>query len=87
MIGTGRTVFLNESMLNCDNIEDFKKDIFSKISSQKELFVEKLNEIMKENGYSQADIARLCGVSRASVLKWVRGSSALNHNVQQIQFL
>lgn len=74
MIGTGRTVFLNESMLNCDNIEDFKKDIFSKISSQKELFVEKLNEIMKENGYSQADIARLCGVSRASVLKWVRGS-------------
>lgn len=74
MIGTGRTVFLNESMLNCDNIEDFRKDIFSKISSQKELWISKLDEIMKENSYSQADMARLCEVSRATVLKWVRGS-------------
>lgn len=74
MIGTGRTVLLNESIMSCDNIDDFRKDIFSKISSQKDLFVEKLDEIMKENSYSQADIARLCGVSRATVLKWVRGS-------------
>lgn len=74
MIGTGKTVILNESIMSCDNIDDFREDIFSKISSQKELWVNKLAEIMQENNYSQADIARLCGVSRATVLKWVRGS-------------
>lgn len=71
---TGRTELVNDLLLSCDNIEDFKKDILKKMTDQKELWTEKINEILEVNNYSQSKLAQLCDVSRATVLKWVRGS-------------
>ena len=74
MVESGKTIYYNNEMFNCDNLEDFKKEIYSNLESQKDRWVKKIKEILDENKYSQADLARLCDVSRATVLKWVRGS-------------
>lgn len=74
MSGQGNTFFMNEAVLQCDNLEDFKEEIYSNLESQKQRWMDKINEILKSNDYSQAELARVCKVSKATVLKWVRGS-------------
>jgi len=74
MFTSGKTVLLNDIMSHCDNLEDFKNDIYTKIDNQKDRWSRKVAEILEINHYSQADLARLCDVSRATVLKWCRGS-------------
>lgn len=71
---TGKTTGLNEILMNCDNIEDFKADILDHLQSQRKRWISKIAEILESTGMSQADLARKCEVSRATVLKWVRGS-------------
>lgn len=71
---TGKTTQLNEILMNCDNIEDFKADILNHLQSQRKQWMNKIEEILESTGMSQADLARKCEVSRATVLKWIRGS-------------
>lgn len=70
----GLTRKLNDIMVNCDNLDDYKENIFRKLKSQKELWIEKINEILSTKNMSQSELAKRCGVSRSSVLYWVRGS-------------
>lgn len=74
MDNSNNTVMLNNILLHCDNLEDFKRDIYRNLESQKKRWADKVAEILEKNNYSQAKLAQLCGVSKATVLKWVRGS-------------
>lgn len=74
MPNTYDTIMMNDILLHCDDLEDFKKDIYKNLESQKKRWSVKISEILEKNQYSQARLAQLCGVSKASVLKWVRGS-------------
>lgn len=74
MFNSGSTMMLNDVMLHCDNLDDFKQDIYRKLDSQKERWINKIEEILTSKGYTKADLARLCGVSKASALKWAKGS-------------
>lgn len=71
---TGKTMRINDLLMNCDNIEDFKGSILVQLQSQKYLWLEKIQEILNATGISQSELAKRCDVSRATVLKWVRGS-------------
>lgn len=74
MLKSGKTTTINELMMHCDNIEDFKADILSRLTKWQEMWKSKINEIIAENNYSKSDIAKLCQVSRAAVLKWCNGA-------------
>ena len=94
------TGILKEKIINCDNLEDLKKEVLTNILTQKELWKEKINAIIEENHYTKSAFAELCGVSRITVTKWCNGSFpqsrelfirigfAANYNLQEMnQFL
>ena len=78
---SSNTMMLSNLMLHCDNLEDFKNDIYKNLEGQKERWSKKICEILESNNYSQAKLAQMCGVSKASVLKWVRGSVPQNREM------
>lgn len=67
-------------MGNCDNVEDLRNDILNRIKSQREIWIEKINLIIDQNGYTQSELAKLCGVSRVAVTKWCKGSLPQNRD-------
>lgn len=77
----GLTRKLNEIMVNCDNLDDYKENVYRKLISQKEKWIELINEILTTNNMSQSELAKKCGVSRTSVLNWVRGSIPQNRDM------
>ncbi len=72
------TVFMKEEISRCEDIEDLKNMVFPKIRSQQEEWSHKVNEIIKEKGFTKTKFADLCGVSRVSVDKWCKGSVPKN---------
>jgi len=56
-----------------DEIEAFQK-FLSHFPSESEAWKEKINQIIRDNHYTYAEIANLCGVSRTTVSKWCNGS-------------
>lgn len=72
------TVFIKEEIAKCEDLEDLKELVFPKIRTQQEEWSRKVNEIIKENGFTKSRFADLCGVSRVSVDKWCKGSIPKN---------
>lgn len=68
------TVFLKDAIIMCDNLDDLKNQILPMMNSQQEQWSRKVNEIIKENGYTKKEFAEKCGVSRVTVDKWCKGS-------------
>lgn len=77
----GMTQNVNNLLMNCDNIDDFKADILSKLTRQKSMWIDKINEILTDNNMSQSELAKRCGVSRSSVLYWTKGSIPQNRDM------
>lgn len=65
---------LNNELLQCDNLEDLKKEILPKLQEQRGAWKQKIEQIMQENHYSCKAMAALCKVSEPSVRKWCKGS-------------
>lgn len=76
--GELETVFIKEEIAKCEDLEDLKEMVFPKIRTQQEEWSRKVNEIIKENGFTKSKFAELCGVSRVSVDKWCKGSMPKN---------
>lgn len=65
---------LTNEVLQCDDLEEFRRNIISGITSQSELWKERINRIIRDNNYTVNSFARACGVSRPAVVKWCRGA-------------
>ncbi len=72
------TAFIREEIEKCENIEDLKAIVFPKIRTQQEEWSRKVNDLLREKGYTKTKFAELCGVSRVSVDKWCKGSIPKN---------
>lgn len=72
------TVFIKEEISRCEDLEDLKQMVFPKLRTQQEEWARKVNEIIRENGFTKSKFADLCGVSRVSVDKWCKGSIPKN---------
>ncbi len=59
---------------HCDSIEELKKEILPQLQSQRNLWKEKINQILSDTGYSCKQFAQLCQVSEPAVRKWRNGS-------------
>lgn len=68
------TKILWEQLLHCDELETFKKTFRAALQSESVAWQEKIQEIITRNGYTKAELATLCGVSRTAVSKWCNGS-------------
>lgn len=64
------TDVLYNSVIQQDNIEDFKKNVLAKIGIPKNDWINKINTIITDNQYSNAEFGKLCGVSPTMVRKW-----------------
>ncbi len=72
------TVFIKEEIARCEDLEDLKEIVFPKIRTQQDEWSRKVNDIIKEKGFTKSKFAELCGVSRVSVDKWCKGSIPKN---------
>ena len=72
------TVFIKEEIARCEDLEDLKEIVFPKIRTQQDEWSRKVNNIIKERGFTKSKFAELCGVSRVSVDKWCKGSIPKN---------
>lgn len=74
MNGQNPTKIIREQLSHCDEIETFKKSILPILQSESAAWKDKIQSIISINGYSKAEMAALCGVSRTAVSKWCSGS-------------
>ena len=72
------TEYIREEIARCEGIEDLKSRIFPLINTQKDQWAEKVNEILRETGYTKTTFAELCGVSRMTLDKWCKGAIPKN---------
>lgn len=76
--GNLETVYIREEIGKCEDVEDLKERIFPLIKTQQEQWVQKINEIITETGFSKKKFAEMCGVSRVAVNKWCNGAIPKN---------
>ncbi len=72
------TEFIKKEIEKCENLEDLKERVFPKLRTQRNEWSRKVNDIIKEKGFTKSRFAELCGVSRVSVDKWCKGSLPKN---------
>ena len=72
------TILIKEEIARCEGVDDLKEIVFPKLRTQQEEWSRKVNEIIKENGFTKSKFAELCGVSRVSVDKWCKGAIPKN---------
>lgn len=59
---------------HCDSIEELKEEILPQLRDQRNLWQEKIQQILSDTGYSCKQFAGLCRVSEPAVRKWRNGS-------------
>ena len=67
------TVALYDFVARSESIEEYR-DILERLADQKQNWIAIISSIMEEHGFSAKTMAELCGVSRQSVQKWLKGS-------------
>lgn len=67
------TGYLYDVVSRSEDIDEYKKLLYG-IADQKKEWIQIIDKIVKDNGYSAAELGRLCGVSRQAAQKWIKGS-------------
>lgn len=67
------TGYLFDVVSRLENIEEYKNLLFG-IADGKKKWIEIINEIVTENGYTATELGKLCGVSRQAAKKWMDGA-------------
>lgn len=65
---------LVEKIERCENVDDFKTEVIPLIKEEKEVWSEKIQEIIFDKGFTKVEFADKCNVSRVTVNKWCKGS-------------
>lgn len=73
------TVDLYDYVSRCESLDEFRSVLLS-LKSRQEEWTQKINEIINSNGYSESSLAKVCGVSRQSVHKWLLGAIPKNRD-------
>ena len=72
------TQYVKKQISDCKDEECLRDEILPLLKSQQEMWAQKVNEIICENGYTKKEFSELCGVSRVTVDKWCKGSIPKN---------
>ena len=66
---------------SCGDIGELKARLLPLLQSQRELWVEKIQQIISENNYSCSQLSELCKVSEPAVRKWRKGTLPQNRDM------
>lgn len=69
-----QTLYLDQLITQCDDLDDFRREIFPIVQDASVRWKEKMEQILTETGLTKTRMAQLCGVSRPAVAKWLAGS-------------
>ncbi len=58
----------------CDDLDEFKKEILNLLHSQRAMWKDKISQIIEDSGCSQRGFAEVCGISSVTVGKWLKGA-------------
>lgn len=72
------TLYLKETIENCDNVDDLKEKVFPLLCTQRELWSAKINQILLDSNHTKTSFSQACGVSRVTLDKWCKGSIPKN---------
>lgn len=72
------TQYVKDKLSNCEDVDCLKDEILPMLKSQQEMWAKKIDEIIRESGYTKKRFSELCGVSRVTVDKWCKGSIPKN---------
>ena len=67
------TGYLYDVVSRSEDIDEYKKLLYG-IADQKKEWIQIIDKIVKDNGYSATELGRLCGVGRQAAQKWIKGS-------------
>lgn len=73
-MGVYDTAVVSDQLSRCDDIAELKSQILPMLQDQRSRWKEKIEEILKESGYSCKNFASLCKVSEPAVRKWRKGA-------------
>lgn len=73
-MGLYDTGTIYDMVIQCDDVNDFRKEILSILQNQRDTWQIKINEILQQNGYTTRKMAQLCRVSETAVRKWRNGA-------------
>ncbi len=68
------TVFINDEISRCEDVDDLKKQVFPLLQSQKGQWAKKIKSIIAEKGLNNSKFSNLCGYSKVAVGKWCKGA-------------
>ena len=67
------TGYLYDVVSRSEDINEYKNLLYG-IADQKKEWIQIIDRIVRDNGYTAAELGRLCGVSRQAALKWIKGA-------------
>lgn len=73
-MGVYSTGIIESSLIDCDDIEELKRQILPLLQDQRSAWIEKIEQILSEKHYTCRQLAQLCKVSEPAVRKWRKGS-------------
>ncbi|MCR5324423.1 MAG: hypothetical protein K6E85_14285 [Lachnospiraceae bacterium] len=72
------TMFISDEISKCESIEEVKEIIFPMVKSQKNQWETKIKEILDRTGYTKTKFAKILGISRVALDKWLKGALPRN---------
>lgn len=70
---TFKTEEIRDEILECTIIDELREKVIPKLKEQTVRCGKRINEIMKNSGYTKVHFAKLCGVSRPTLDNWLNG--------------
>lgn len=80
MVGYATQAY-EDMAIQCDNLEDFKNDVLRLLQNQRQMWQEKIEQILSENNLSCRQLAELCQVSEPTIRKWRKGAIPQNRDM------
>lgn len=71
---TYSTGIIEKSLIDCDDIQELKREILPLLQDQRTAWAEKIEQILTDRAYTCKQFAQLCRVSEPAVRKWRKGS-------------
>lgn len=72
------TVIINDKILRCEDVDEFKEMVLPLIKGQQDEWKRKINSIFEEMNVTKSRFSELCGISRPSLDNWLKGALPKN---------
>lgn len=80
-MGSYSTERMFDYIIQCDNYDDFRKNVLAVLEDQKVQWKNQINAVVSNSPYTKKEFAGLCQVSRMTLQKWCEGAVPQNREM------